>query len=116
MPILVKDATITDTPSTLYITVPLRSVSRSNTDIYATASYLKINFTPFFYEIDLWGDVDVAKCISKIGDGSVSIELPKLINANWPTPHFDAKDLDRSVVMSRRNQAEKDEHARLKTV
>lgn len=113
MPILVKDFSYEDTPEVLYITLPLRSTAPSKVDVRCTPFYLKINYAPFFYELDLAHEINVQECVSKIGDGLVCVELHKADPKEWLNIKFIGT---RDVIMARREDSEKMEFTRIEAV
>ncbi|XP_043934896.1 dynein axonemal assembly factor 4 isoform X2 [Protopterus annectens] len=77
MPLLVKDYTWTQTPSLLYITVPLKGVGPGKVDILCSENYLKVNFPPFLFEVFLCAPIDDTKSSAKVGNGVVVFTLYK---------------------------------------
>ncbi|KAI8914622.1 hypothetical protein EDD86DRAFT_199728, partial [Gorgonomyces haynaldii] len=84
MPILVKDYTFEDTPEALFLTVPLRSMPASKVDVYCSDLYVKINFNPFIFELDLFAPISVAESSTKLGNGLAVMELVKIDRQPWP--------------------------------
>ncbi|KAJ3010107.1 UNVERIFIED_CONTAM: Dynein assembly factor 4, axonemal [Siphonaria sp. JEL0065] len=77
MPILVKTEDFTETQERLFVSVPLNGVKADKADIYANDSYIKINFPPFFYEVDLWNKIDPEDSEAIVGDGCVKFNMKK---------------------------------------
>ncbi|KND03858.1 uncharacterized protein SPPG_01312 [Spizellomyces punctatus DAOM BR117] len=83
MPIIVRDYTWTQTSSCVYITVPLRGANPKKADVYVNDAYLKINFPPYLFELDLFDQIDTDKAVVSVGNGCTKFELPKLIEQTW---------------------------------
>ena len=98
MPIITKDYTYTQNSETLYIQVPLKGVQASKADIYckwlfyyyftlnlfkyfiANDLYIKINFPPFFFHLDLLYPVNSDSSAAHVGNGVVKFELAKVLS------------------------------------
>ncbi|ELU18434.1 hypothetical protein CAPTEDRAFT_222450 [Capitella teleta] len=83
MPIAVKDYTWEETPSMLYITVPLKGVQPQKVDILSTERYIKVHYTPFFFECFLNGEVFDQKSAAQVGNGAIVFKLEKQENRMW---------------------------------
>ncbi len=78
MPIFVKEFTWTETEKEVYIKIPLKGVNPKKVDIYYTDSFIKVNFVPFLFELDLFGYINYKASSVSIGDGHVSFSLQKV--------------------------------------
>ncbi|XP_044048311.1 dynein assembly factor 4, axonemal [Siniperca chuatsi] len=83
MPLLVTDYSWTQTDSTVYITVPLKTAKVGKVDILSTDEYLKVHYPPYLFEAFLFEPVDDARSTAKVGNGRVVISLPKRTNKVW---------------------------------
>jgi dyslexia susceptibility 1 candidate gene 1 protein len=86
--IIVKDYTLVDDPFKLYIEIPLHYTSAKNVDVYCNSLYVKVNYAPYLFELDLMHEIDPEHCTSVVGNGLVKLELQKLVPGPWPEPKF----------------------------
>ncbi|KAJ3021259.1 Dynein assembly factor 4, axonemal [Thoreauomyces humboldtii] len=78
MPILIKDFTWTESDSHVYLNVPLKGANPKKMDVYVNDTYAKINFPPYFFELDLKEEVDSQAAVATIGNGCAKLEMPKV--------------------------------------
>ena len=45
----------------------------------ATDVYIKINYPPFFFELDLYATIDEAASVATVGEGYIRFKLIKVI-------------------------------------
>lgn len=83
MPIIVKDYTWRETEHEVTITLPLKGVKGSKTDIFSTHRYIKVNYPPYLFEAHLHAPVLEEKCTAKIGNGVVNFLLAKEEPGLW---------------------------------
>ena len=83
MPILVKDYRWRETEHEVTITLPLKGVKGSKTDIFSTDRYIKVNYPPYLFEAHLHAPVLEEKCTAKIGNGVVNFLLAKEEPGLW---------------------------------
>ncbi|KAI9003562.1 hypothetical protein BC832DRAFT_82661 [Gaertneriomyces semiglobifer] len=110
MPIIIKDFTWDQTLSHVYVTVPLKGANPKKTDVYVNDVYLKVNFPPYFFELDLYAEVDSENAVATVGGGCATFELPKQSSMKWPS--ITPPDLTPETTKSRRSQAEQIFHLR----
>ncbi|KAJ3163769.1 Dynein assembly factor 4, axonemal [Geranomyces variabilis] len=89
MPILIKDYSWTESESHVYLTVPLKGANPKKTDVYVNDVYVKINFPPYLFELDLHDKVDGEAAVATIGNGCAKLELPKNKSGLWTTIMLD---------------------------
>lgn len=118
MPILITDVQFKDTPEIIYVTLPLRNVVPSKVDIYSNSLFLKINYPPYFYELDLPHAIDAHNSVSKVGNGTIICELLKVNPVLWtptkvtnPTNENKLEDIykytgTKAEIIERRKKAE----------
>jgi dyslexia susceptibility 1 candidate gene 1 protein len=104
MPILIKDVQFSDTPTILYITLPLRNTASQKVNVYCNPLYLSVNYPPYFYEIDLQEEIDSELSVSKIGAGQICVELVKTVEGMWKAPY--KCEGVKEAVLERRKKAE----------
>eukprot|EP00730_Choanoeca_flexa_P001413 TRINITY_DN10624_c0_g1_i6.p1 TRINITY_DN10624_c0_g1~~TRINITY_DN10624_c0_g1_i6.p1 ORF type:complete len:364 (+),score=74.96 TRINITY_DN10624_c0_g1_i6:65-1156(+) len=83
MPIQVKDYTWSQTESEVRIDVPLKGINSKKADVYTTDCYVKINFPPFFFEVDLFETIDHQSSTASIGNGLARFTLIKSAASQW---------------------------------
>ncbi|KAJ3185845.1 Dynein assembly factor 4, axonemal [Gaertneriomyces sp. JEL0708] len=110
MPIIIKDFTWDQTLSHVYVTVPLKGANPKKTDVYVNDVYLKVNFPPYFFELDLYAEVDSEHALATVGGGCATFELPKQSSMKWPS--ITPTELTPETTKTRRSQAEQAFHAR----
>ena len=66
------------------------------------SKYLKINFPPYFYQLDLAHSVDSEQSKCSIGNGLAVINLVKLEKIQWDDIHYKGPD----DIQERRKKAE----------
>lgn len=108
MPITVKDYSWTETEREVLITLPLKGVKSSKTDIFSTDHYLKVNFPPYLFEVHLFAPVEEEQCTAKIGNGVIEFRLIKKEPGVWGKL-ASGKSEDKAFMVERR--AEAIEHA-----
>ncbi|KAJ8323797.1 hypothetical protein O5D80_007682 [Batrachochytrium dendrobatidis] len=91
MPIVVKDYSVSQNDTELFISVPLSGTSASKVDVYCNDVYIKINFPPFFFELDLENTIDSQASIASVGNGMVVFTLVKTHPGIWNTVKFQAE-------------------------
>eukprot|EP00842_Homolaphlyctis_polyrhiza_P003918 jgi/Hompol1/4527/HPOL_000940-RA len=119
MPIVIKEFEATQTEQELFITVALNGANAAKVDVHATDIYIKINFPPFFFELDLAHSIDPDASVASVGNNTVTFKLVKVEPGVWSEIKFKAaspKQLrDRRKESEARNIA-KTEAKRLEAV
>ncbi|KAJ3300077.1 Dynein assembly factor 4, axonemal [Borealophlyctis nickersoniae] len=83
MPIYIKDYSWSETDDEVYVSVPLKGVRASKADVYSNDVYIKVNFPPYLFEIDLFAPIDADAAVATVGDGYVKFVLPKQEAVTW---------------------------------
>ncbi|XP_065911555.1 dynein axonemal assembly factor 4-like [Dysidea avara] len=83
MPVLVKDYTWSETDTEVLITVPLKGVKPSKADIFSSEDYVKINYTPYLFEVFLYAPVVEEESSIRVGNGVVEMRLCKKEKVIW---------------------------------
>ncbi|TPX62271.1 hypothetical protein PhCBS80983_g00575 [Powellomyces hirtus] len=104
MPILIKEYTWAESSSHLYITVPLKGANPKKADVYVNDLYAKINFPPYFFELDLKAPVHSSAAIATIGNGCAKLELPKQEHEVWTSVAYIADSPE--ALKARREEAD----------
>lgn len=72
-----------ESPTWVTIHVALRSVSPGNVDILTTECYVKVNCSPYLFQIDLFGDIEINKSSAIVDNGTVWFFLVKKQECLW---------------------------------
>ncbi|KAI8822538.1 uncharacterized protein EV422DRAFT_524364 [Fimicolochytrium jonesii] len=111
MPIIIKEYTWTESSTHVYLTIPLKGANPKKTDVYVNDVYVKVNFPPYFFELDLAHEVDSENAVATIGNGCAKLELPKQIEQPWTTLTHTPTSPD--SLKSRRANADEKSRARI---
>ena len=95
MPILINDFVWRETETEVLITVPLKGVKPHKADVFSTDEYIKVNFPPFLFEVQLFAPVVEEQCTVKLGNGKIDFRLVKRTAGLWGSlNHPDAGSKD----------------------
>uniref|UniRef100_G1MJ81 Dynein axonemal assembly factor 4 n=1 Tax=Ailuropoda melanoleuca TaxID=9646 RepID=G1MJ81_AILME len=83
MPVQVSDYSWQQTKAAVFISVPLRGVCVRDADVFCTENYLKVNFSPFLFEVFLYAPIDDENSKAKIGNDTIVFTLYKKEVAMW---------------------------------
>uniref|UniRef100_A0A452VFW9 Dynein axonemal assembly factor 4 n=1 Tax=Ursus maritimus TaxID=29073 RepID=A0A452VFW9_URSMA len=83
MPLQVSDYSWQQTKAAVFISVPLRGVCVRDADVFCTENYLKVNFSPFLFEVFLYAPIDDENSKAKIGNDTIVFTLYKKELAMW---------------------------------
>eukprot|EP00911_Craspedida_sp_UC1_P001640 UC1_evm1s1244 len=103
MPIKVLDYTWSETEDSVEIVVPLKGVRGDKADIYTDDVYIKVNFRPYIFEVDLLNTIDDHASTAVIGNGTVKFSLVKTEPGLWGTLKYTG---DRQDCIQRRIEAQ----------
>jgi dyslexia susceptibility 1 candidate gene 1 protein len=104
MPILIKDFTVTQQPEKIFISVEIPNISAQKASIYCNSCYIKINYPPYFFELDLAHEINSEESSASVGEGKVVFQLLKTQANIWETIKYTLDDR-----LQRRQEAEKKE-------
>jgi hypothetical protein len=105
MPILVKDPFWQDHGNMIYISVPLRNAHPSKVDIYSNSCYIKANYPPYFFELDLAHKVDAEASSCSIGNEEILFQLKKLEEDGKEAPTWASSAYTGEDRLERRQKA-----------
>lgn len=83
MPIVIKDFTWNQTESTLTITVPLKGVHQSKTDIFTSPKYIKASYEKYFFEVFLRHPIVPEQSKAIFTSDAIQFELSKVEQQLW---------------------------------
>ncbi len=104
MPLLVKDYTWRETEREVSITIPLKGVKSSKADIFSTDQYIKVNYSPYLFEVYLFAPVFEEHSRAKVGNGVVEFILTKQENKLWGKLASEVSE-DKVVMATKRTEA-----------
>ncbi|TPX45988.1 hypothetical protein SeMB42_g02780 [Synchytrium endobioticum] len=109
MPIVIseKEYSWSQTDSTLSISIPTKSKAA---DTYINSVYIKANFAPYFFELDLLHPILPHQSTAVIADDRILFTLTKKHSTLWNTVKCTDKDVN---VRERRKKAEQEELDRM---
>ncbi|KAJ3071435.1 hypothetical protein HK102_006442, partial [Quaeritorhiza haematococci] len=88
MPVVLKDFSWSETPTTIDIEIPVKGVLPSKADIYSNESYIKVNSAPYFFELDLSHSVNPEESVATVGNDVVRFSLKKTEPQLWGTAKY----------------------------
>ncbi|XP_078671944.1 dynein axonemal assembly factor 4-like [Branchiostoma floridae x Branchiostoma belcheri] len=107
MPITVKDYTWEETETSVFITVPLKGVQAKKTDIFSTDKYIKVNYPPYLFEVDLFAPVVDDKSTAQVGNGTVVFKLVKKDPGIWTQLAASSAGDKKALIEKREKEIEK---------
>ncbi|KAI9199762.1 uncharacterized protein BJ171DRAFT_585048 [Polychytrium aggregatum] len=106
MPVILKEFEWTQTSTHIYIDVEVKGLVASKTDVYCNSLYLRVNFAPYFFEIDLFDRIIHDASTASLGNDCVKLVLQKAEEKLWTTCAFVCKSRDE--LRQRREQGERE--------
>ncbi|XP_051053890.1 dynein axonemal assembly factor 4 isoform X2 [Phodopus roborovskii] len=85
MPVRVSEFSWQQTPAAVFLSLPLRGVCVRDADVFCGESYLKVNFSPFLFEVFLYAPIDDGNSKAKIGNDMILFTLYKKEPVMWET-------------------------------
>lgn len=104
MPIVVKDFTWRETEEEVELILPLKGAKPSGVDVFSTDEYIKVNYPPFLFEVQLFAPVLEEKCTVRIGNGVVDFRLVKRSPGLW-NRLVAPEGEDKSCMVEKRSEA-----------
>ena len=88
----------------LEVVIPLKGVSPKKVDVFTGPTILKVSYSPFLLDLDLYEEIDDEKSRAVLKDGTLKIRLAKKEPQLWGQVCFDGS---REEIKQRRQQAYK---------
>ncbi|KAM6388423.1 dynein axonemal assembly factor 4 isoform 1-T1 [Pluvialis apricaria] len=85
MPVWLREHRWRQTPSAVYLSLPVRGLRVTPASIFCTDQYLKVSIPPFLFEAILYAPIDDTNSTAKIGNGIIFFTLYKKEAAMWDT-------------------------------
>uniref|UniRef100_A0A8C8A678 Dynein axonemal assembly factor 4 n=1 Tax=Otus sunia TaxID=257818 RepID=A0A8C8A678_9STRI len=83
MPVWLREGSWRQSPSAVYLSLPLRGARATSANIFCTDQYLKVSIPPFLFEAILYAPIDDTNSTAKIGNGIIFFTLYKKEVALW---------------------------------
>ncbi|NXK33728.1 DAAF4 factor, partial [Piprites chloris] len=83
MPLWLREHRWHQTPSAVFLSLPLRGARATAANIFCSERYLKVSIPPFLFEAILYAPIDDTNSTAKIGNGHVFFTLYKKEPAMW---------------------------------
>ncbi|KAA0160216.1 hypothetical protein FNF27_01880 [Cafeteria roenbergensis] len=80
--------------------IPLKGISRKTVDLYASETFVKVNFPPYLLMLDLHAPIADHDARASYRDGMLVLSLPKQHEGAWPA--LQAEGLDKAALRDRR--------------
>ncbi|KAL2650246.1 hypothetical protein R1flu_018374 [Riccia fluitans] len=84
------------------VDIKIRAVTPSAANILMTDCYAKVNCAPYFFEADLYGEIDARKSSASAGQDAVKFFLIKKVPGLWGRLTLPG---DRKMVLDRRHRS-----------
>ncbi|CAF0890532.1 unnamed protein product [Adineta ricciae] len=104
MPVIIRDINWEETDTNLVLHIPMKGAKANKLDVLSSDQYLKISFSPFFYEVFLYDLVHDDKSRIVVQNGFVEATLTKQIPRKWNQLTHVQSD-DKEAMKSLREQA-----------
>ncbi|CAF3912560.1 unnamed protein product [Adineta steineri] len=83
MPVIIRDINWEETDTSLVLHIPMKGAKATKLDVLSSDQYLKVSFSPYFYEVFLHDLIDDDKSRIIIQDGFVEATLTKQYPRKW---------------------------------
>ncbi|XP_069723018.1 dynein axonemal assembly factor 4 isoform X2 [Phaenicophaeus curvirostris] len=83
MPVWLREYSWRQSPSAVYLSLPVRGLRVTPDSIFCTEQYLKVSIPPFLFEAILYAPIDDTNSTAKIGNGNIFFTLYKKEAAMW---------------------------------
>ncbi|XP_071611229.1 dynein axonemal assembly factor 4 [Heliangelus exortis] len=83
MPVWLREHSWRQSPSAVYLSLPLRGLRATPANIFCSDQYLKVSIPPFLFEAILYAPIDDTNSTAKIGNGIIFFTLYKKEVAMW---------------------------------
>ncbi|NWX28497.1 DAAF4 factor, partial [Notiomystis cincta] len=83
MPVWLREHSWRQTPTAVYLSLPLRGARATPANIFCSEQYLKVSIPPFLFEAILYAPIDDTNSTAKIGNGNIFFTLYKKEPAMW---------------------------------
>ena len=80
---LTGDYTWSESNNTVSFTINLKGVSHKHVDVFVTSTFLKVNYTPYLIDINLFDEIDEDTSNAIFKDGELHICLAKKVHQLW---------------------------------
>jgi len=103
--------TWSETTDKIEISIPLKGVSVKKVDVFTTSKQLKISYSPFLLDVNLFNDIDEDRSRAVLKNGMLKISLPKKEIELWNQLEFKGT---KQEIQQRRAAALKEREEKVK--
>ena len=100
-----------ETTDKIELSIPLKGVSVKKVDVFTTSKQIKISYSPFLLDLDLFKDIDEDRSRAVLKNGTLRISLPKKEAELWNQLEFRGT---KQEIQQRRAAALKDREEKVK--
>ncbi|NWS16290.1 DAAF4 factor, partial [Pachyramphus minor] len=95
MPLWLREHRWHQTPTAVFLSLPLRGARATPANIFCSERYLKVSIPPFLFEAILYAPIDDTNSTAKIGNGSIFFTLYKKEPAMWDSLTLENADKEK---------------------
>ena len=103
--------TWSETTDKIEISIPLKGVSVKKVDVFTTSKQLKVSYSPFLLDVNLFNDIDEDRSRAVLKNGTLKISLPKKEGGHWNQLEFKGT---KQEIQQRRAAALKEREEKVK--
>jgi len=85
MPIIMKDYQWTESETRLDLSLPQKGIRSNKIDVMVTNLYVKVNYSPYFFDVHLKHEIDDCKTRVVMADNTITLHLIKEEPILWET-------------------------------
>ncbi|NWR29761.1 DAAF4 factor, partial [Tachuris rubrigastra] len=95
MPLWLREHRWHQTPTAVFLSLPLRGARATPANIFCSERYLKVSIPPFLFEAILYAPIDDTNSTAKIGNGNIFFTLYKKEPAMWDSLTLENADKEK---------------------
>ena len=88
MPVVVKDYSFSETLRWATVVLPLCGIMPAKVDVYCSDVYIKLNFPPYFFELDLQSAINDETSTCTLEGNIATFRLEKVSEALWGSADY----------------------------
>ncbi|NXM09006.1 DAAF4 factor, partial [Tyrannus savana] len=121
MPLWLREFRWHQSPTAVFLSLPLRGARATPANIFCSERYLKVSIPPFLFEVILYAPIDDTNSTAKIGNGNIFFTLYKKEPAMWDSLTLENADkeqlqyLRENAVLKAQQKAKEETEAKKAT-